>query len=167
MHTGERPHRCEECGRAFILSSDLKKHLKIHLRDNKNGNSIKSSSGSSNVTLDSPSVSSSSDLNDATPASTNGASDESLTPPMESDDTTSMDIDFNNSSLVERQTENETAMLPPNHETNRILVITENDLLNATRTETNVVGALQQEFTTNYTNQVTDLAQENTPNAVP
>ncbi|CAG7838570.1 unnamed protein product [Allacma fusca] len=33
MHTGERPHKCQICGRGFILSSDLKKHHKVHMKD--------------------------------------------------------------------------------------------------------------------------------------
>lgn len=32
--TGERPHACDVCGKKFRVRGDLKRHLKIHNRQN-------------------------------------------------------------------------------------------------------------------------------------
>lgn len=33
-HTGEKPHKCKYCERAYTQSNELMKHLRIHLGDN-------------------------------------------------------------------------------------------------------------------------------------
>lgn len=29
-HSGERPHKCKECGRGFLTKSDVKTHERVH-----------------------------------------------------------------------------------------------------------------------------------------